>query len=247
MHTLLIRIFVSFWLIIGITIGVAAVAGYYYAERLRDELENFEFDDTLLEASAALSSGGRERLRSWLRQVPESRNVTLYIVGPDGRDILDAIGVDRRSFGDDARTNQRRPDLVGPASAADQPLGCLPEAGPPRLELPQASGVDALRFPDIEWYLAHRGDTMTTTLRSYVEDRWVEGQGTLRFNRGKAVAVELTGRDVTRTRAAEDMGRKLSSQLEALVAGSFVSSGKSEFISTHLSAGAEPRKQSARR
>src|SRR4051794_2901020 len=49
--------------------------------------------------------------------------------------------------------------------------------------------------------------------------RWVEGQGTLRFNRGKAVAVEFTGRDVTRTRAAEDMGRKLSSQLEALVAG----------------------------
>ena len=89
MNTLLVRIFVSFWLIIGITIGVAAVAGYYYAERLRDELENFEFDDTLLEASAALSSDGREGLRSWLRQVPESRNVTLYIVGPDGRDILE--------------------------------------------------------------------------------------------------------------------------------------------------------------
>ena len=49
--------------------------------------------------------------------------------------------------------------------------------------------------------------------------RWVEGQGTLRFHNGKAVAVEITGRDVTRTRAAEDMGRKLSSQLEALVAG----------------------------
>jgi len=49
--------------------------------------------------------------------------------------------------------------------------------------------------------------------------RWVEGQGTLRFHNGKAVAVEITGRDVTRTRAAEDMGRKLSQQLEALVAG----------------------------
>jgi two-component system sensor histidine kinase CpxA len=89
MRSLLVRIFVSFWLIIGITIGVAAVAGYYYAERMQSELDNFEFDDTILEASAALSSGGRAGLASWLRQVPESRNVTIYIIGPDGRDILE--------------------------------------------------------------------------------------------------------------------------------------------------------------
>jgi PAS domain S-box-containing protein len=48
--------------------------------------------------------------------------------------------------------------------------------------------------------------------------RWVEGQATLRFRGGSAVAVEITGRDVTRTRAAEDEGRRLASQLEALVA-----------------------------
>src|SRR4051794_14552913 len=39
---------------------------------------------------------------------------------------------------------------------------------------------------------------------------WVEGQATLRFHNNRAVAVEITGRDVTRTRAAEDMGRRLS-------------------------------------
>ena len=49
--------------------------------------------------------------------------------------------------------------------------------------------------------------------------RWVEGQATLRFRGGVAIAVEITGRDVTRTRAAEEQGRRLSSQLEALVAG----------------------------
>jgi PAS domain S-box-containing protein len=49
--------------------------------------------------------------------------------------------------------------------------------------------------------------------------RWVEGQATLRFRTGRAIAVEITGRDVTRTRAAEDTGRRLSDQLEALVAG----------------------------
>lgn len=88
MRSLLVRIFVSFWLIIGITIGVAAVAGFYYAERVRDEMDNFEFDDTILEASSALSSGGHEGLAAWLRQAPGTRNVTIYVVDADGRDIL---------------------------------------------------------------------------------------------------------------------------------------------------------------
>jgi signal transduction histidine kinase len=88
MRSLLIRIFVSFWLIIGITIGVAAVAGFYYAERVRSEMDSFEFDDTILEASAALASDGRQGLAAWLRQAPASRNVTIYIIDANGRDIL---------------------------------------------------------------------------------------------------------------------------------------------------------------
>ena len=48
---------------------------------------------------------------------------------------------------------------------------------------------------------------------------WVEGQATLRFRGGLAIAVEIIGRDVTRTRAAEDKGRRLAEQLKALVAG----------------------------
>jgi PAS domain S-box-containing protein len=48
---------------------------------------------------------------------------------------------------------------------------------------------------------------------------WVEGQATLRFRSGTAIAVEIVGRDVTRTRAAEDAGRRLGEQLKALVAG----------------------------
>jgi signal transduction histidine kinase len=87
-RSLLVRIFVSFWLIIGITIGVAAIAGYYYAEQVRSEMEGFEFDDAILDASAALSSGGREGLTDWLRRAPASRNVTIYIVDGEGRELL---------------------------------------------------------------------------------------------------------------------------------------------------------------
>ncbi len=50
--------------------------------------------------------------------------------------------------------------------------------------------------------------------------RSVQGQGTMRFHLGRATAVEITGRDVTRTRAAEESGRRLTAQLEGLVAGS---------------------------
>lgn len=50
------------------------------------------------------------------------------------------------------------------------------------------------------------------------EYRTIAGQATLRFLNGKAIAVEITGRDITRTRAAERRGDKLSGQLEALVA-----------------------------
>ena len=48
--------------------------------------------------------------------------------------------------------------------------------------------------------------------------RSIQGQATLRFLNGRAIAVEITGRDVTRMRAAEDTRRQLSTQLEALVA-----------------------------
>jgi hypothetical protein len=59
MRSLLVRIFLAFWLIIAVTIGAAAISGYYYSERLREALENFEVGDSLLEASESLQSGGR--------------------------------------------------------------------------------------------------------------------------------------------------------------------------------------------
>ena len=41
MRSLLVRIFLAFWLIIAVTIGVAAISGYSYSERLLEALENF--------------------------------------------------------------------------------------------------------------------------------------------------------------------------------------------------------------
>lgn len=88
MHSMLIRFFLSFWLIIGITIGAAALAGFYYAERMRDLVENLAGSDMVLEASQVLSTGGRLALADWLREKP-GNGVTLYVVDERGRDLLE--------------------------------------------------------------------------------------------------------------------------------------------------------------
>jgi two-component system sensor histidine kinase CpxA len=88
MRSLLIRIFLSFWLIIAITIGTAALAGYWYAERLRDEFESFDLGDTMLEASAALETGGRDALVSWLRDYTHSSTPTVFVLDDSWHDLL---------------------------------------------------------------------------------------------------------------------------------------------------------------
>lgn len=88
MQSLLIRIFLSFWLIIAITIGTAAIAGYWYAERSRDELENFDLGDTMLDASLALETGGRASLKKWLADYAASAPVTLFVIDEERRELL---------------------------------------------------------------------------------------------------------------------------------------------------------------
>ncbi|HZW60459.1 MAG TPA: ATP-binding protein, partial [Woeseiaceae bacterium] len=77
-----------FWLIIGITIGIAALAGFYYAERLREAAENFEISDILLDASRALDNGGRDGLRDWLETRPREAAVSMFILDENDRDLL---------------------------------------------------------------------------------------------------------------------------------------------------------------
>ncbi len=88
MRSLTLRIFLSFWLIIGILIGLAALGGYAYSERLREAFENFEISDTALRASEVLERDGREGLTDWLREQPRSSPMNVFVADPDGRDLL---------------------------------------------------------------------------------------------------------------------------------------------------------------
>lgn len=89
MRSLLLRIFVSFWSIIVITIVTAAALGYFYAERVRATMQSFEVSDAMLEASASLQENGREGLTEWLRSLPDVTASLVYVIDDRGQDLLD--------------------------------------------------------------------------------------------------------------------------------------------------------------
>lgn len=131
MRSLLLRIFAAFWSIILITIVVAAVIGYTYAERTRVALQNFEVGDAVFEASAALQENGREGLTDWLRNLPGPAEKLFYVVDDKGRDLLgrrlpEVIRVSLKRFGDrDSRPPRNRRDRpnLRPARPFTQLIG----------------------------------------------------------------------------------------------------------------------------
>jgi signal transduction histidine kinase len=132
MRSLFLRFFVSFWLISGIIIGAAASSGFWYAERVREAIEDFEVSDSMLAASNALQSGGRAALTNWLSDYRATRGITLYVFDNQGDDLLDrevsprvirafrrhreylrsrdSGRIDRR----DVQRSRHLPDIVGP-------------------------------------------------------------------------------------------------------------------------------------
>ncbi len=89
MNSLLLKIFLSFWLIIVVTFATAGIFGFLYAERMRDAIENFELGGALVDASRALEAGGREELANWVRDNPAARAVSMFVLDEHGNDILD--------------------------------------------------------------------------------------------------------------------------------------------------------------
>jgi signal transduction histidine kinase len=88
MKSLLIRFFLSFWLIIGLTVGTAAIGGYWYAERVRDAYDNFDLGDSVLDASAALESAGRKGLIVWLKNLPTQGGLQVLVIDDKGHELL---------------------------------------------------------------------------------------------------------------------------------------------------------------
>ena len=89
MHSLLLRIVLSFWLIIVLTIVTAASLGFLYAERARSSLQNFEVSEAMFEAGDSLRRWGRDGLVDWLDSLPSVTASLVYIIDEQGRELLD--------------------------------------------------------------------------------------------------------------------------------------------------------------
>lgn len=87
MRSLFLKFFVSFWVVIGLIIGAAAVGGFLWAEQLQKVIEDFEVGDSQQEATAALANGGREGLIKWREGTPRDDGVVIFFIDESGSDI----------------------------------------------------------------------------------------------------------------------------------------------------------------
>jgi two-component system sensor histidine kinase CpxA len=89
MPSLFLRIFLGFWLVIGLLLAAAIMVVWQVAEQRREAWQQFDPRAVHIEASQVLSGGGPAALREWVADgaglPPELR---LYVLLADGRDIL---------------------------------------------------------------------------------------------------------------------------------------------------------------
>jgi two-component system sensor histidine kinase CpxA len=90
MKNLFIRIFASFWLIIFVTMTCAALAGYYYHQRMEQIYTNFEIDETVIRAGEILNTQGYSGLKIWLKNIDnrDQYPLRIFLLNSNKEDIL---------------------------------------------------------------------------------------------------------------------------------------------------------------
>jgi two-component system, OmpR family, sensor kinase len=88
MHSLFLRIFLLFWLAMALIVGSSIATTFSIAAR-EYEPPDLRRPSVALKASEVLAQGGVDGLKSWLDSNKHSfGDRDLFIIGPDGRDIL---------------------------------------------------------------------------------------------------------------------------------------------------------------
>jgi len=130
MHSLFLRIFVLFWIAMAIIVGGSIAVTFTVAAHEYESRESQRRPAIAIRASEVLAKGGLAALKKWLADNEHSlADRNLYIIGPDGSDILG------RRLSDNAA---RRLEFFNRESA---PESDLPEAGAPPDVPAQAGGA----------------------------------------------------------------------------------------------------------
>jgi two-component system sensor histidine kinase CpxA len=89
MHRLFVRIFVLFWIAMALIVGGSIAITFMVAAREYESPEPQHRSSAAIQASEVLAKGGLPALKDWLGANKNSLpDRDLYIVGPDGKDIL---------------------------------------------------------------------------------------------------------------------------------------------------------------
>jgi two-component system sensor histidine kinase CpxA len=89
MHSLFVRIFVLFWIAMALIVGGSIVITFAVAAREYESPELQHRSNVAIQASQVLDTGGIPALKRWLGQNRDAiGDRELFIVGPDGVDIL---------------------------------------------------------------------------------------------------------------------------------------------------------------
>jgi len=136
MHSLFVRIFVLYWIAMAIIVAGSIAVTFAVAAR---EYESREFQRRpaiAIQASEVLARGGIDALRTWLLANRHSMaDRDLYIIGPNGADILGRPLSDsaarRLEFFRESMSEAEPPALPGGAAAGPPPEGPPPEGPPP--------------------------------------------------------------------------------------------------------------------
>jgi two-component system sensor histidine kinase CpxA len=149
MHSLFLRIFVLFWIAMALIVGGSIVVTFTVAAREYESRELQRRPEAMaIQASEVLGSGGVAALKKWLSANEHSiADRDLYIVGPDGRDILE-----RRLSDSAARRLEffNRESMGGPEPRPGSDSGAPPLPPPrnfrPQRAAPQIVGPDGSTY-----------------------------------------------------------------------------------------------------
>src|SRR3974390_2189133 len=88
MHSIFLRIFLLFWLAMALIVGSSIATTFAIASRDNEPMEMQRRPSVAIQASEILGRGGVGALKTWLEANRSAGDRELFVVGPDGRDIL---------------------------------------------------------------------------------------------------------------------------------------------------------------
>src|SRR3984957_6411047 len=139
MHSLFLRIFMLFWIAMALIVGGSIAITFTVAAREYEAPEFQRRPSVAIQASEVLARGGILALKSWLDSNKNSAvDRDLYIVGPDGADILG-----RRL----SETAARRLEFVNRVGAPPPPGNFRPSRAAPQIVGADGSAYTVLSVP----------------------------------------------------------------------------------------------------